>query len=71
MRVCFSLTLKTPLVTNNTINNNYEAIVLDNSYGNTLKGNNLNGNVYNIIVQTALPNNIEASNIIDGKPFIG
>ena len=62
---------KNSTVTNNTITNNYDAIVLDNSYGNILKGNNLNGNVYNIIVQTELPNNIEASNIIDGKPFIG
>ena len=60
---------KNSTVTNNTINNNYEGIVLINSSGNTLKGNDINSNVYNIIVQPAFPNNIDTSNIVDGKPY--
>ena len=61
--------VKNSTVTNNTIINNYEGIVLDNSSGNTLKGNDINSNVYNIIVQPAFPNNIDTSNIVDGKPY--
>ena len=57
------------MITNNTINNNYEGLVLDNSSGNAIKGNDFNNNVYDIVVQSALKNNIDSSNLVDGKPY--
>ncbi len=57
------------LIKNNIIQNNYRGIVLLNSSENTFRGNNLNNNTYNLVLQNGLLNDIDSSNIVDGKPY--
>lgn len=56
-------------VINNNVTNNYEGIVLDNSSDNVLKGNSIYHNTYNLVLQNSSPNDVDASNIVDGKPY--
>ena len=57
-------------ITNNTVTNNYKGIVFDNSSDNVLKGNNIGDNMFNLVFLNALTtNNIDTSNIVDGKPY--
>ncbi len=57
------------LLANNTIYNNYYGIALINSSDNILRGNDLNNNTYNLVIQNGLLNNIDSSNMVDGKPY--
>ena len=57
------------LLENNTVFNNYYGILLVNSSENTLRGNDLNNNTYNIAIQNGLLNDIDSSNMVDGKPY--
>jgi parallel beta-helix repeat protein len=54
-------------VTNNTFTSNYEGIILDNSSNNLLKRNVMNNNTFNFDVKHILPNNIDTSNLVNGK----
>jgi parallel beta-helix repeat protein len=57
------------LFKNNVIQDNYHGIVLNNSSENTFRGNNLNNNAYNLVLQNGLLNDLDPSNIVDGKPY--
>jgi parallel beta-helix repeat protein len=57
------------LIKNNIIQNNYYGIVVRYSSENTFRGNNLNNNAYNLVLQNGLLNDIDSSNIVDGKPY--
>jgi parallel beta-helix repeat protein len=57
-------------ITNNTVTNNYKGIVFDNSSDNVLKGNNIGDNMFNLVfLNASTTNNIDTSNIVDGKPY--
>jgi parallel beta-helix repeat protein len=56
-------------VTDNIITDNYVGILLNNSTDNVFRSNEISGNTYNLILQNSTPNNIDASNIIEGKPY--
>jgi parallel beta-helix repeat protein len=56
-------------LTNNVITDNYIGVLLTNSTDNVFRSNEINGNTYNLILQNSSPNNIDASNIIEGKPY--
>jgi parallel beta-helix repeat protein len=58
------------ILKNNIIDNNYFGVVLQNSSENTLRGNSFNKNTYNFVGQNAFPNDIDSSNIVNGKPYI-
>jgi parallel beta-helix repeat protein len=57
------------LIKNNIIQNNYSGIVVRYSSENTFRGNKLNNNTYNLVLQNGLLNDIDSSNIVDGKPY--
>ncbi len=54
----------------NTITNNYIGVFLRNSSENTFRNNQISSNTYNIILQNATNNDIDASNTINGQPYI-
>ncbi len=54
----------------NTIANCNEGIRLLNSENNVLRNNHLNDNTYNFQVQNRALNDVDASNIVNGKPVI-
>lgn len=56
-------------ITNNIFRGNYEGVILDTSSDNTLKGNHMAGNTFNFVVVNALPNDVDMSNLVDGKPI--
>jgi parallel beta-helix repeat protein len=56
-------------VTDNIITYNYVGILLNNSTDNVFRSNEISGNTYNLILQNSSPNDIDASNIIEGKPY--
>ena len=57
------------LIKNNFIQNNYYGLVVQNSSENTFRGNILNNNTYNLVLQSGLKNDIDSSNIVNGKPY--
>jgi parallel beta-helix repeat protein len=56
-------------VTDNIITDNYLGVLLSDSTGNLFRSNELSGNTYNLILQNSSPNDIDASNTIEGKPY--
>ncbi len=56
-------------LTDNTVSNCGEGIRLLNSQGNTLRNNHLQGNMYNFWVQNGPNNDVDASNLVNGKPI--
>jgi parallel beta-helix repeat protein len=56
-------------VIDNIITNNYIGILLNNSNDNVFRNNKISGNIYNLILQNSSPNDIDSSNIVDGKPY--
>ena len=57
-------------ITGNTITNNYVGVILTNSTDNVFRGNEISGNTYNLILQNSKTNDIDSSNIVDGKPYL-
>jgi parallel beta-helix repeat protein len=57
-------------VTGNIITSNYIGILFENSTDNVFRNNEINGNSHNLILQNSSSNDIDASNIVDGKPYI-
>lgn len=56
-------------IIDNVITNNYIGILLNNSNDNVFRSNKISGNIYNLILQNSSPNDIDASNIVDVKPY--
>ncbi len=56
-------------LTSNIITNNYVGVFLVNSTDNAFRGNIISGNVNSIVFQDSSPNYIDASNIVNGKPY--
>jgi parallel beta-helix repeat protein len=56
-------------IINDTITGNYIGIFLTNSTNNVFRNNEISGNTHNLIFQNSSPNSIDASNIIEGKPY--
>jgi parallel beta-helix repeat protein len=56
-------------VMQNIVTDNYVGILLVNSSYNVFRSNEISSNIYNLILQNSEPNNIDASNIVDGKPY--
>jgi parallel beta-helix repeat protein len=56
-------------VIGNIITGNYVGIFLRDSAENTFRINQIGCNIYNLILQNATNNDIDASNIVDGKPY--
>ena len=59
------------LITNNLIANNYYGVVLVNSTANIFRNNIINTNSYSLVFQNSSPNDIDASNIVNGQPYMG
>jgi len=55
-------------ITNNNIANNYEGIRLVSSSNNMLRNNRMSNNTYNFWVQNGLVNDIDTTNMVNGKP---
>ncbi|HMK95225.1 MAG TPA: NosD domain-containing protein [Candidatus Limnocylindrales bacterium] len=56
-------------VTDNVVTENYVGVLLANSTDNMFRNNEISGNTYNLILQNSSPNDIDASNTIDGQPY--
>ncbi|MHC3129289.1 MAG: right-handed parallel beta-helix repeat-containing protein [Candidatus Bathyarchaeota archaeon] len=55
-------------IMNNSIANNYEGIRLVSSSNNVLRNNSMSNNTYNFWVKSGLVNDIDTSNMVNGKP---
>jgi parallel beta-helix repeat protein len=56
-------------VTDNIVTDNYIGVLLNNSTDNVFRSNEISGNTYNLILQDSSPNDIGASNTIQGEPY--
>ena len=56
-------------VIGNIITGNYVGVFLQDSAGNTFRTNQIGGNIYNLILQNATNNDIDASNLVNWKPY--
>jgi parallel beta-helix repeat protein len=56
-------------VTDNVVTGNYAGVLLINSTDNVFRNNEISGNTYNLILQNSSPNDIDASNTIEGEPY--
>ncbi|MGA2386089.1 MAG: NosD domain-containing protein [Candidatus Bathyarchaeia archaeon] len=56
-------------VTDNVVAGNYIGVLLNSSTSNVFRGNQINGNTYNLILQNSSPNSIDSSNTVGGKPY--
>ena len=57
-------------VMGNIITGNYVGVFLQDSAENTFRTNQIGGNIYNLILQNATNNDIDASNVVNWKPYI-
>ncbi len=56
-------------VMGNIITGNYVGVFLQDSAENTFRTNQIGGNIYNLILQNATNNDIDASNVVNWKPY--
>ena len=57
------------IVENNQVSKNFYGITLDLSSNNALKNNSMSANQYNFDVEDSQINDIDSSNLVDGKPI--
>ncbi len=58
-------------LTSNTVTYNNVGVFLVNSTYNVFRGNEINGNIYNLLFQNSEPNSIDSTNIVGGEPYAG
>ena len=56
-------------VVGNIFAGNYVGVLLQNSSENTFRTNQIGNNSFNLILQNSTNNDIDASNLVDGKPY--